>query len=110
VADEICNCMSGEAPRQELLSTFRRSRHIWSERAEMKAALWSGFAAELDATCTSSDAFDAYSRFLSQRMQMASEDVKRIFEEYQEVCREMARREAESPLPVQRHMCSREAT
>ena len=110
MVDEMCNCMSEESLRQELLSIFRRSRHIWSERAKMKGALWSDFAAEFDATHTSSEAFDAYSRCLSQRMQMASEDVKRIFEEYQEVCREMARRGAESPLRVQRRMCSRETT
>jgi hypothetical protein len=75
----------------------------------MKAALWSAFAAELDATHTANEAFDAYSRSLSQRMQMASEDVKRIFEEYQEVCREMTRLGAANPMPVESRPCSREA-
>ena len=110
MVDEMCNCISDESLRQELLAIFRRPRHVWSERPETNGVLWSGFAAEVDATHTSSEAFGAYLRCLAQRMQMASKDVKRIFEEYQEVCRAMARRGAESPLPMQRRMCSRETT
>jgi hypothetical protein len=86
------------ALRLELLSICERVRRIWRERAQMEATLWSDFAIKLEATRTLTEGFDAYSRCLATRMQMASDDMRRLFEEYQEVSQEIVRQAARGCL------------
>ena len=69
----------------EFLVACERLAHIWKERAECEAALWTGFKAKLATTQDFEQALHAYVDFSRRRMQMASNDMRRLFEEYQDV-------------------------
>ena len=69
----------------ELLLACERTAHIWSERAKSEAGAWTAFKAKVLATHDADDALKAYMDFSAQRMLMATEDVRRLFEEYQDI-------------------------
>jgi hypothetical protein len=69
----------------ELLVAVERIAHIWQKRAESEAAIWASFKARLELTDDCDEALQAYSDFSWQRMQAATDDVRRLFEEYREM-------------------------
>jgi hypothetical protein len=69
--------------RADLLSDCDRIAHIWSDRCRADAALWSALAEELTKATTLADARAIYSACAAERMRMATENARRIFEEYQ---------------------------
>jgi len=69
----------------EFLIACERVAHIWKERADCEAALWAEFRAVLAGTRDFEQALQAYTDFSAQRMQMATDDMRRLFEEYQDI-------------------------
>lgn len=69
----------------ELLLAIERIAHMWQKRAQSEAALWSDFKAQLERTRNYDAALAAYSDFSWQRMQTATDDLRRLFEEYRDV-------------------------
>jgi hypothetical protein len=67
----------------ELLSDCDRIARIWQDRCQADAALWSALADELANTKTVAEALNNYSICASKRMEMATENARRLFEEYQ---------------------------
>ena len=69
----------------EFLTACERVAHIWKERAQCEAALWSDFRSAMATTRDFEEALQAYAHFSAQRMQMATDDMRRLFEEYQDI-------------------------
>ena len=69
----------------EFLVACERVAYIWKERAQCEAALWTEFKAALATTRDFEKALQAYADFSGQRMQMATDDMRRLFEEYQDI-------------------------
>lgn len=69
----------------EFVTACERVAHIWKERAEGEAALWTDFKAALAGTRDFDEALQAYTEFACQRMHMATDDMRRLFEEYQDI-------------------------
>ena len=69
----------------EFLVACERVAHIWKERAQCEAALWATFRAKLTDTRDFEEAVQAYADFSAHRMQMAADDMRRLFEEYQDI-------------------------
>jgi alpha-D-ribose 1-methylphosphonate 5-triphosphate synthase subunit PhnH len=80
---------ASDARRAALLSMCNSEAHIWRERAQMAAKLWSEFTTELASTRTFAEAMNAYSRHSAQCMQMSTEDARRVFEEFQEITQKL---------------------
>ncbi len=68
--------------RAELIAALERVARIWKERSDTEAAAWARFTESLSKTRHLEEALEAYSDFSWQRMRNASEDVRRLFEEY----------------------------
>lgn len=71
--------------RAELLIAVERISHIWQKRAENEAAIWAIFKTRLELTNECDEALEAYSDFSWQRMQAATDDLRRLFEEYRDM-------------------------
>ncbi len=69
----------------EFLVACERVAHIWKERAQCETALWAEFKAALAGTRDFEEALQAYADFSAHRMQMATDDTRRLFEEYQDI-------------------------
>jgi hypothetical protein len=67
----------------DLLSDCGRIARVWRDRSRADAALWSALADQLDKTTTLADALTIYSTCAGERMRMATENARRLFDEYQ---------------------------
>jgi spore coat polysaccharide biosynthesis protein SpsF (cytidylyltransferase family) len=88
--DLHCWCparISGELPvsRAELLVAVERIACIWRQRAESEAEIWDSFRKKVEHTEDCDELLEVYSDFSQQRMQAATEDLRRLFEEYRDV-------------------------
>ena len=81
----------------ELLVAVERIAHIWQKRAECEAAIWARFKERLGRTSDYETALAAYSDFSQQRMEAATDDLRRLFEEYRDM---LARFPATAPRLV----------
>ncbi len=79
------------ALRRELLSNCERIARVWRDRAGIEAAEWADLHDRLVDTRTFAEAFNVYSDSALQRRQMASESVRRLFEEYRSMSRKFSR-------------------
>src|SRR5262245_1944952 len=74
--------------QKELLETYEQASHAWLDRVRSEVELWSRLGAKLTATRSVPEAMEAYQKCVGERMQMAAEDGKRLFDE----CRSEERR------------------
>jgi hypothetical protein len=75
----------------ELLEMFRKSNQEWSERLQTEMKLLSELGAKLNAARSIPELAAAYQSYASQRVAMASEDARHLFEDYQTLARIGAR-------------------
>lgn len=73
------------AMQKELLDTYEQASQAWVSRVKSEADLWSDLAAKLTGTHSIPEALSVYQQTMAQRMQMASEDGKRMSDEAQKV-------------------------
>jgi len=71
------------AMQKELVDTYEQAGQAWLSRVKSEADLWSEFAAKLTGTHSVPEALSACQQTITQRMQMASEDGKRLSDEAQ---------------------------
>jgi hypothetical protein len=71
------------AMQKDLVDAYEQINRAWLERVKSEADLWSELAAKMSGARSLPDAMSAYQECVAQRMQMAAEDGRRIFEDSQ---------------------------
>jgi hypothetical protein len=71
--------------QKELLEEYEKASRAWLARVKSEMALWSNLATKVTASHSVPEGLDACREFASQRVQMALEDGKRLFDEGQKV-------------------------
>jgi hypothetical protein len=77
--------------QKELLEAYEQASRAWLARVKSEADLWSGLAAKLTSTRSVSEALDSYQKCVAQRMQMAAEDGRQMFEQCQNITQKITR-------------------
>jgi len=67
--------------QKELLEAYEQANRAWLARVKSEADFWSDLATKVTATRSVPEALAAYQESVAQRMQMAAEDGRRLFEE-----------------------------
>jgi hypothetical protein len=71
------------AMQREFVDTCEHASQVWLSRVKSEAELWSELATRLTGTHSVPEALSACQQTIAQRMQMASEDGKRLSDEAQ---------------------------
>jgi hypothetical protein len=79
------------ALQKTLLESCDQASRAWLARVQSEMSLWSDLANKMSGTKSIPEAFDAYTKGVSQRMQMAAEDGKQLVEEYQQLTQKIAK-------------------
>ena len=79
------------ALQKELLESYGRICRAWLDRAQSEMILWSDLSKRLSSTGSTSEAVETYTKWVSQRMQMAVEDAQRLSNESQEIMQKIGR-------------------
>ena len=76
--------------QKEFLEIYEQASRAWLDRVKSEVELWSRLGAKLTAIRSLPDALEAYQKCLGERMQMAAEDGKRLFDECQNITQKTA--------------------
>jgi Phasin protein len=76
--------------QKELLEAYEQASRAWLARVKSEADFWSDLATKLTATKSVPEALGAYQESAAQRMQMAGEDGRRLFEECQRISQKLS--------------------
>jgi hypothetical protein len=79
------------ALQKELLETYEQANRAWFSRVQSEAALWTDLAAKLIGTRSASEAVDAYTKCVSQQIQMSVEDGQRIINDCQQISQKITK-------------------
>lgn len=79
------------ALQKELLETYEQANRAWLMRVQSEAALWMDLASKLMATRSASEAIQAYTKCVSQQMQMSVEDGQRLVNNCQELTHKISK-------------------
>jgi len=79
------------ALQKELLEAYEKTSLAWLARIQSEVALWSGLATRLTTTRNFPEALQAYSKCVSQQMQMTVEDGKHLFEDCQQITQKISK-------------------
>jgi len=71
--------------QKEILEAYEQASRAWLARVKSEMDLWSALGAKLSATRTAPEALSVYQECIGQRMQMAAEDGRRLFDECQKI-------------------------
>jgi hypothetical protein len=71
--------------QKDLLAACEKASSAWLARVHSEVTLWSELAAKLNVTTSAPDAFAAYTKCASQRVQMAADDGRRLLDDCQHV-------------------------
>lgn len=82
---QLTDTTKAPSSHADFLVACERVAHIWKERAQCEAASWAAFKATLAGTRDFEEALQAYADFSTRRMQMMADDMRRLFEEYQDI-------------------------
>jgi phasin protein len=77
--------------QKELLDAYEQASRTWLARVKSETDLWSELATKLAATRSVPEALSAYQECVAQRMQLAAEDGRRLFEECQKITHKLTR-------------------
>src|SRR5262245_27442718 len=76
--------------QKELLETYEHASRAWLDRVKSEIDLWSRLGANLTATRSVPEAMEVYQKCVAERMQMAAQDGKRLFDECQNITQRIA--------------------
>jgi Phasin protein len=71
--------------QREFLEAYEQASRAWLARVQSEIDLWSQLATKLPATRSVPEAMQVYQECLAQRMQMAAEDGRRLFDDCQKL-------------------------
>jgi hypothetical protein len=77
--------------QQEVLEALEQTSRAWLARVQSEVELWSQLAATLSTTHSVPEALGAYQASVTQRMQMAADDGKRLSSDCQEIIGKITR-------------------
>jgi hypothetical protein len=60
--------------QKAILESCEHASRAWIDRVQSEMSLWSDFASKMSATKSIPEAFETYTKCVSQRMQMAADD------------------------------------
>lgn len=78
------------ALQKALLESYEQASRTWLARVQSEVTLWSDLANKLTTTRTVPEALEAYSKCVSQRMQMAADDGRLLADEAQDISKKIA--------------------
>ena len=73
--------------QRDLLDLYEQAWRVWLTRMKLEGNLWSEFAAKLSATPLGPEALESCRKYMEQRMQMAAEDGRQLFEGWNKIIR-----------------------
>ena len=79
------------ALQKAVLESYEQASRAWLARVQSEIALWSDLASRLGATHTMPEALETYTKCVLQRMQMAADDGRRLFDESQQITQKIAK-------------------
>ena len=79
------------ALQKAVLESYEQASRTWLTRVQSEIALWSDLASKLGATHSVPEALETYTKCVSQRMQMAADDGRRLVEESQQITQKIAK-------------------
>jgi|SRR5262249_9201615 len=79
------------AMQREIVEAHEQASRVWLARVKSEVDMWSELASMLAANRSPSEAFQAYARCVSQRVQMTAEDGQRLFSGYQKATENIAK-------------------
>lgn len=68
--------------QRELVEAYEQANRNWLARVQSEAQFWSELASRLSTTRSIPEAIQSYQQSVSERMQMAAEDGRRLSEEW----------------------------
>jgi hypothetical protein len=77
--------------QKELLEAYEQASRAWLARVKSEVDLWSDLAAKLSATRSIPEALALHQRYAAQRLQMAAEDGRQLFNECQKITEKITR-------------------
>src|SRR5262245_13257127 len=77
--------------QKEVLAAYEQASRAWVARVRSELDLWTELAAKLSATRSLPEAMGTYQECVMQRMQMATEDGRRMSEECQKLLQTFTR-------------------
>ena len=79
------------AVQKAFLESCDQASRTWLTRMQSEVSLWSDLANKLTTTQSVPEAVEAYSKCVSQRMQMAADDARQLVEESQQAAQKIAK-------------------
>ena len=76
--------------QKTILESCEHASRVWMDRVQSEISLWSDLATKLSSTKSVPEALDAYTKCVSQRMQMAADDGRKLAEEAQQLTQKFA--------------------
>jgi erythromycin esterase-like protein len=77
--------------QKELLASYEEVSRVWLARMQSQYALWSDLASKMTSTRSVPEAFEAYTKCVSESIKMAAEDGQRLAEEAQKTALKMTK-------------------
>ena len=79
------------ALQKDLLASYEQASRAWLSRVQLEVTLWSDLATKLTATRTVPEAFETYTKCVSERMKMAADDGARLADEARQITQKLMR-------------------
>jgi hypothetical protein len=76
--------------QKAILESCEQASRAWVDRMQSEISLWSDLASKLSSTKSVPEAFETYTKCMSQRMQMAADDGRKLVEEAQQLTQKFA--------------------
>jgi hypothetical protein len=77
--------------QKELLDAYEEASRAWLSRVKSEVELWSNLATKLSATRSVPEGMETYRDCVSQRVQMAADDGRRLFDDGQKIISALTR-------------------
>jgi len=75
--------------QRTILESCEHASRAWIDRVQSEISLWSDLATKLGTTKSIPEAFETYAKCMSQRVQMAAADGRRLAEEAQQMTQKL---------------------
>ena len=76
--------------QKTILESCEHASRAWIDRMQSEISLWSELATKLGSTKSMPEALEVYTKCMSQRIQMAADDGRKLVEEAQQITQKFA--------------------
>ena len=76
--------------QKAILESCEQASRAWVDRMQSEISLWSDLASKMSSTKSVLEAFETYTKCMSQRMQMAADDGRKLVEDAQQLTQKFA--------------------